>query len=136
MVDRSNLQVKAGNNRSLTNKWIGPFRVTAAKGTHAYKLDVPGGTRWHNVVHTTLLKPFRGRAEPQELVEDEEENYEVEQIVDSRRVRGKVQYRVRWVGYSEIEDTWDVLEALDNCPDKLREYREAFPRKPRDARDV
>ena len=42
LVDRRNLQVKAGDNRSLTNKWIGPFRVTAAKGTHAYKLEVPG----------------------------------------------------------------------------------------------
>ena len=68
--------------------------------------------------------------------EDEEDNYEVEQIVDSRRVRGKVQYRVRWVDYSEMEDTWEVFEALDNCQDKLREYREAFPRKPRDERDV
>ena len=41
--------------------------------------------------------------------EDEDDNYEVEQMVDSRRVRGKVQYRVRWVGYSEMEDTWEVL---------------------------
>ena len=56
MVDRRNLQMKTGNNRSLTHKWIGPFRVTAAKGTHAYKLEVPVGTRWHNVVHTILLK--------------------------------------------------------------------------------
>ena len=68
--------------------------------------------------------------------EDEEDNYEVEQIVDSRRVRGKVQYSVHWVGYSEMEDTWEVFEALDNCPHKLREFREAFPRKPRDERDV
>ena len=68
--------------------------------------------------------------------EDEQDNYEVEQIVDSGKVRGKVQYRVRWVGYSEMEDTWEVFEALDNGADKLREYREAFPRKPRDERDV
>ena len=87
-------------------------------------------------MHTTLLKPFRDRAEPQELDEDEQDNYELEQIVDSRRVRGKVQYRVRWVGYSEMEDSWEVFEALDNGADKLREYREAFPRKPRDEKDV
>ena len=74
-------------------------------------------------MHTTLLKPFRDRTEPQELDKDEEDNYEVEQIVDSRNVRGKVQYRVRCVGYSEMEDTWEVFEALDNCPVKLREYR-------------
>jgi len=61
LVDRRNLQVKAGNNRSLTNKWIGPYKVTETIGTHAYRLEVPEGTRWHNVVHTTLLKPFRTR---------------------------------------------------------------------------
>ena len=49
-------------------------------------------------MHTTLLKPFRDREEPQDMDEEEEDNYEVEQIVDSSRVRGKVQYRVRWVG--------------------------------------
>ena len=25
LVDRRNLQVKAGNNRSLTRKWLGPY---------------------------------------------------------------------------------------------------------------
>ena len=88
------------------------------------------------MVHTTLLKPFRDLAEPQELHEDEQVNYEVDQIVDSRKVRGKVQCRVRWVGYFEMEDTSEVFEAWDNCADKSRQYREAFPRKPRDERDV
>jgi len=40
-VDRRNLQIKAGNNRSLTYKWIGPYEVTKAISTHAYQLEVP-----------------------------------------------------------------------------------------------
>ena len=45
LVDRRNLQIKVGNNRSLTNKWIGSYKVTKAIGTHAYQLEVLEGTR-------------------------------------------------------------------------------------------
>jgi len=71
LVDRRNLQVKAGNNPSLTNNWIGPYKVTKAIGSHAYQLEVPEGTRWPNVVHITLLKPFRRRDEPRDMDKDE-----------------------------------------------------------------
>ena len=85
LVDHRDLQIKAGNYRSLTNKWIGPYTITKAVGTHAYQLEVPQGTRWHNVVHTTLLKPCRRRNEPQDMEEDEEDVYEVESIIDCRK---------------------------------------------------
>ena len=57
-VDRCNLQVKGGNNKSLTRKLLEPYNVIKAIGSHAYKLEVPGGTRCPNVVHTGLLKPI------------------------------------------------------------------------------
>ena len=128
--------MKAGNNKSLTRKWLRPYKVIKAIGSHAYRLEVPERTRWHNVVHTTLLKPFRRRDEPQEMDEDEEEIWEVEEIVNSRRVNGVVQYRVRWTGFTELEDTSETFEHLDNCPEKRQEFRQKFPRKPRDERDV
>ena len=68
--------------------------------------------------------------------EDEEEIWEVEEIVNSRRVKGVVQYRVRWIGCTELEDTWEAFEHLDNCTEKLQEFWQKFPRKPRDERDV
>ena len=92
LVDRRNLQVKAGNNKSLTCKWLGPYKVIKAIGFHGYGLKVPEGTRGHNVVHTTLFKPFRSQDEPQDMDEDEEEIWEVEEIVNSRRVKEVVQY--------------------------------------------
>ena len=90
LVDRRNLQVKAGNNKSLTRKFLGPFAVIKAIGSHAYRLEVPEGTRWHNVVHTTLLKPFRRRYKPQDIDKDVAEVLEVEEIVNSRKLKGVV----------------------------------------------
>ena len=128
--------MKAGNNKSLTRTWLGPYKVIKAIGSHAYRLEVPECTQWNNVVHATLLKLFRRRDEPQDMNEDEEGIWEVEEIVNSRRVKGVVQYRVRWTGCTELEDTWETFEHLDNCPEKLQEFRQKFPRKPRDEKDV
>ena len=136
LVDGRNLQVKGRNNKSLTRKWLGTYKVIRAIGSHAYRLEVPEGTRWHNVLHTTLLKPFRRRDEPQDMDEDDEEIWEVEEIVNSRKVKGVVQYRVRWTGCIELEDTWETCEHLDHCPEKLQELRQKLLRKLRDERDV
>ena len=59
LVDRRNLQVKGGNDKSLSRKWLGPYKVIKSIGSEAYRLEVPDGTRWQNVVHTRLLKPCR-----------------------------------------------------------------------------
>ena len=68
--------------------------------------------------------------------EVEEDIWEVEEIVNSRRVKGVVQCRVRWAGCTELEDTWETFEHLDNCPEKLPKFQQKFPRKPQDERDV
>ena len=67
---------------------------------------------------------------------DEVEIWEVKEIVNSRIVKGVVQYRVRWTGSTELEDTWQTFEHLDNCAENLQELQQKFPTKSRDERDV
>ena len=62
--------------------------------------------------------------------ENQEEIWEVGEIVNSRRVKGLVQYQVRWTGYTKLEDTWETFEHLENCPEKLQKFLQKFPRKP------
>ena len=72
----------------ITNQWIGLCKVIKVVGRHGYKLNIPRGTRIHNVIHTTLLKPSITREDPQmESYEDEEKDmvYGDDHIVDSRR---------------------------------------------------
>jgi len=69
--------------------------------------------------------------------EDEDnEIYEVETILNSRKYAGVVKYRKRLKDYDGLGDTWEEFERLDNCAEKLKVYREKFPNKPRDERDV
>ena len=97
--------MKAGNNKSLTHKWLGPYKFIKAIGSHDYGLEIPEGTQWYNVVHATLLKPFRRQDNPQDIDKDKEEIWEVKEIVNSRTVKVVVQYQVCWTGCTELEVT-------------------------------
>ncbi|XP_073997223.1 uncharacterized protein isoform X3 [Rhodnius prolixus] len=52
---------------------------------------------------------------------EDDVEYEVECIVDDRKVKGRTQYRVRWKGFSTAHDTWENEENLD-CENLLNEY--------------
>jgi len=63
LVDRYNLTIKSGNNRTLTSEYIGPFTDKQKVKSHAYEVETPDWIRLHKVIHTSLLKPFREQLE-------------------------------------------------------------------------
>lgn len=52
---------------------------------------------------------------------DSEENFEVEEIVNHRFRKGKIQYLIRWKNYTSDDDTWEPKENLE-CPEKIEAY--------------
>src|SRR5712675_438526 len=99
----------------LSPKQYRPFRVVAKISSVAYKLQIPATWQVHNVFHASLLTPYKETVEhgknflepPPDIIEGEEE-WEVEQILD-RRIFGrskKLQFLVRWKGYSPAHDQW------------------------------
>ena len=57
-----------------------------------------------------------------EEVEPEEEDYVVEKIVNERIVDGRLEYFLKWKGYSSLDNTWEPAEHLD-CPELLEEFK-------------
>src|SRR5882757_1405492 len=109
----------------LSPKQYGPFRVVAKISPMAYQLQIPATWQVHDVFHASLLTPYKETVEhsenflepPPDIIEGEEE-WEVEQIL-GKRVFGrsqKLQYLVRWKGYSPAHDQWVNREdmATDN----------------------
>lgn len=62
-------------------------------------------------------KSKAGRPKKQE----EEEEYEVQDIMDHKEVKGKLLYKIRWKGYGPSGDTWEPVQTL-SCPDILDKY--------------
>lgn len=53
--------------------------------------------------------------------DEEEEEYEVKDIVDHKVERGTTFYLIRWKGYTKDDDTWEAADTL-SCPDIIEKY--------------
>jgi hypothetical protein len=104
----------------------------------AVRLELPSHFRLHNIFHVvSLLEPHHRSnipgqppsPAPIQLLLGEE--YEVEQILDSRLFRCQLQYVVLWKGYPISEATWEPTHHLTHAPDIVRAFHECYPHKPR-----
>ena len=48
--------------------------------------------------------------------------YEVEKIIGKRNVNGKIEYKVKWLGYKMTECTWEPEENLVNVRDLIEKF--------------
>ncbi|KAG5732613.1 hypothetical protein E4T56_gene16891 [Termitomyces sp. T112] len=66
---------------------------------------------------------------PPVLVNDEEE-YEVEEILDSRVFQGKLQFKVKWKGYGIEDISWEP-QANVHAPGLVRDFHRRHPNAPK-----
>lgn len=121
----------------LAPKRYGPFTIEKMLGPVTAKLRLPPQWKIHPVFHISLLTPYQITEEngeafdrpPPDLV-DEEEEYEVEAIRDSRKFRGKIQFLVKWKGYPEAENTWEPPKHITHADEELLAFYNQNPTKP------
>ncbi len=122
--------------KKLDYKYHGPFVISKCIGTQAYQLDLPEALQnIHDVFHVSLLEPYHtveGRAPPPPpLIEvDGEEQAEIEEILDSRMHYGKLQYLVKWLGYSVSDNEWIWAGNLGAAEEYVAEFHQKYPLKP------
>jgi len=117
----------------LHPKCYGPFKVIEVIGPTTYWLELPAQWKIHNTFHGSLLLPYYETEEhgcnfPEpapDLIEGQPE-WEVEEILDSRQYRCKLQYLIRWKGYSDAHNSWEPKEAI-NAPVLLTAFYRQNP---------
>lgn len=121
----------------LDHRFLGPFQVIAKINPVCYRLELPASMKIHNVFHVSLLEkhqpdPFVDRQqEPPKIVTiNNQPEYEVDTILDSKIHRNSLQYFVSWKGYSVSDRTWEPVEHLKNCIALIHKFHLDYPSKP------
>ena len=107
--------------RKLLHRRLGPFPIVRKVGNSAYCLQLPPSmSRLHpvfNVVKLTLAPedPVHGRhplPPPLPEIVDREEEWVVEEILDSKVINQKLRYLVKWEGFGIEHNSWEPWKNL------------------------
>ena len=118
----------------FTERFVGPYKVKAIISSNAIELDLPSTVRIHPVVNVSRVRQYKSQVEgqrkemPQPMVIEREEEWEVERIMNKRKVRGREKYLVRWKGCTAEEDTWESRENLKNAMELVEEFERDYSR--------
>jgi hypothetical protein len=95
----------------------------------------------HNVFNEVLLTPFvkprfsgqRLPKPPSPVSLQDTRVYEVEEVLDSRVVRGTLHYLVKWKGFPREEWTWEPARNLAGATKAVQSFHRKNPTKPKKA---
>ena len=130
--------------KKLSHKHLGPFLIERKVGNSAYRLRLPlSMKRFHpvfNVVKLTLAPtdPIPGRHPPPpplpEIVDGEEE-WVVEEILDSKVINRKLRYLVKWKDFGIEHNSWEPWDNV-HAPDLIADFYRKHPGAARHIRAV
>ena len=132
-------QIIGRRTEKLTERFIGPYKIKKIISLNAVELKLPSTIKIHPVVNVSRICRYVGQVEGQKkeqpalvIIEGEKE-WEVERILNKRRVRGKDKYLVCWKGFTVESDTWEGRENLENAKEAIEEFEKEHQR---DMKDV
>jgi hypothetical protein len=122
--------------KKLSHKRLGPYEITHKIGPLDYRLKLPPTMKIHPVFHTSLLHPHkedripnRQQPPPPPVVVEGQEEWEVEEILDSRKQGRGLQYLVRWKGFP-ADTSWEPRSNITNAGDAIRAFHRRHPNRP------
>jgi len=128
-LDASNIQTTQPSCK-LSHQRMGPFSIDSQVGNSVYQLHLPPSMgRLHpvfNVVKLSLAPPdpILGRqTSPPPLPEivDGEEEWVVEEILDSQMVNRKLRYLVKWEGFGVEHNSWEPWDNV-HAPELVGDF--------------
>ena len=110
----------------------GPFEILEQVG-HSFRLKLPDSMKIHPVFHAEKLRkapenplPGQSNPEPPPTQVDDQDEYEVQDVLAVRLVRNKLRYQIKWKGWDN-DPEWYPASVLSNSPLVLRTFHQTNP---------
>jgi len=114
--------------RKLMERYVGPYVIEEVVSSNAVKLQLPTSMRIHPVVNISQIVWYKEQMRGQKKEEgkpievERAEEWEVERILNKRKIRGVEKYLVRWKEFTAEWNTWERKENLKNAGEALEKF--------------
>jgi len=114
--------------KKLIERYVGPYVIEEVVSSNAVKLRLPSSMRIHPVVNVSRIVRYKEQVEGQKKEEGKPvevkgvEEWEVEKILNKKKIRGVEKYLVRWKEFMAEGDTWERIENLKNAEEAIKEF--------------
>ena len=128
LLSTKDLVFKERPARKLVDQYVGPYTIKEIVSTNTVKLWLPTSMRIHPVVNVSQIVQYKEQVEGQEKKKGKPieiegvEEWEIEKILNKRKIRGVDKYLVRWKEFTAEYDIWERREDLGNAREVLEEF--------------
>ena len=129
LLSTKDLVFKERPSKKLMERYVGPYAIEEVVSSNVVKLRLPSSMRIHPVVNVSRIVRYKEQIKEQKkeegkLVEVEGvEEWEVEKILNKKRMRGVEKYLVRWKGFTVEGNTWERKKNLKNAEELIEEFK-------------
>ena len=128
LLSTKDLVFKERPTKKLTERYMGPYMIEEVVLSNAVKLRLPSSMRIHLVVNVSQIVKYKEQVKEQKKEEGKPveikgvEEWEVEKILNKKKIRGVEKYLIWWKGFIAEGDTWERRENLKNAEEMIKEF--------------
>ena len=127
-MSTKDLVFKERPTKKLTERYVGPYAIEEVVSSNAVKLRLPSSMRIHPVVNVSRIVRYKEQVKGQKKEEGKPievegvEEWEVEKVLNKKKIRGVEKYLIRWKGFTAEGNTWEGKENLKNAEKLIEEF--------------
>ena len=128
LLSTKDLVFKERPSKKLTERYVGPYTIEEVVSSNAVRLQLPSSMRIHLVVNVSRIVRYKEQIKEQNKEEGKPvevegvEEWEVEKVLNKKKIRGVDKYLIRWKGFMAEGDTWEKRENLKNAEELIEEF--------------
>ncbi len=120
------------SSKKLDHKYYESFEIEKFIKKQAYKLRLFHTFQIHNVFHVSLLKSYKERFDDvttsSSIMIDVEKYDEIKLILNNKLYQKRLQYLVKWLNWSNIENQWIYAENVQ-IDELIRDFHQQYSNK-------
>ena len=128
LLSTKDLVFKERPSKKLMERYVGPYAIEKVVSSNTVKLRLPSSMRIHLVVNVSWIVQYKEQVEGQKKEEGKPvevegvKEWEVEKILNKKKIRGVEKYLVRWKGFTAEGNTCERIENLKNAKEAIKEF--------------